>query len=230
MDNGEDIKTVNFWYEIETTHKGEQVSKIWLNANNIPQRYTDELCILKHRVEDIWSDLKSPITSSLDLVTEELVGVKRKHELSVERDKLESQLKAIEEERNKLENQLKAIEEERRKKAEQERQNEVKRIANKYYLIEEEADELEQLLAYIRSLKKKFIYSNRLSKYIVEHQLGRKYPNISGIVTMEDGSNQWKFYGGFDIKIYKIICEELDLKSQETSARPVDFTPYRNIY
>jgi hypothetical protein len=47
---------------------------------------------------------------------------------------------------------------------------------------------------------------------------------------MEDGGEQWDFKGGFLTKIYKIICEELDLKSQGTSARPVAFRPYISIY
>ncbi|MDZ8189091.1 MAG: hypothetical protein RMX96_30140 [Nostoc sp. ChiSLP02] len=101
LDNSEALETVNFWYEIETTEKGEQVSKLWLNADNIPQSYTHELCGLIQRVESIWKKVDSSKPSWLDLVTIELVGVDRRHELSVERDNLESQLRAAEEERRR---------------------------------------------------------------------------------------------------------------------------------
>ncbi len=101
MDNSEAFETANFWYEIETSEKGEQVSKLWLNADNIPQSHTHELCDLIQKVERIWKNVSSPKPSWLDLVTIELVGVDRRHELSVERDNLESQLRAAEEERRR---------------------------------------------------------------------------------------------------------------------------------
>ncbi|MEG3976835.1 cold shock domain-containing protein, partial [Microcoleus sp. herbarium8] len=101
LDSDEAFETVNFWYEIETTEKGEQVSKLWLNANDIPQSYKNELCGLIQKVESIWKNIGSPKPSWLDLVTIELVGVDRRHELSVERDNLESQLRAAEEERRR---------------------------------------------------------------------------------------------------------------------------------
>lgn len=93
LDSNEAVEIVNFWYAIETTEKGEQVSKLWLNADSIPQSYTHELCGLIQKLESIWQDLGSPKPSWLDSVTIELIGVDRKHELSVERHNLESQLR-----------------------------------------------------------------------------------------------------------------------------------------
>ncbi|WRH68065.1 MAG: hypothetical protein RSE13_07290 [Planktothrix sp. GU0601_MAG3] len=80
LDNSEAFETVNFWYEIETTEKGEQVSELWLNAENIPQSYTDELSGLIQKVESIWKNVDSEKPSWLDLVTIELVGVDRGQE------------------------------------------------------------------------------------------------------------------------------------------------------
>ncbi|MCM0591640.1 MAG: hypothetical protein KA716_16025 [Gloeotrichia echinulata DEX184] len=216
LDNSEAFQTVNFWYEIETTEKGEQVSKLWLNADNIPQNYTHELSGLSQKVESIWKNVDSPKPSWLDLVTTELVGVDRKHELSVERDNLESQLKAAEEER--------------RREAEALRQNEITRIGKEHKLTKPEAEELEQLLAEMQMLPKKFTHSKQLSAYIVKHQLGYNYQHISGILKMRQAGREWDFHGGFPPRIYKIICEELDLDNQGTDAEAGEFTAFKDIY
>jgi len=216
LDSGEAFETVNFWYEIETTEKGEQVSKLWLNANHIPQSYKNELCGLIQKVESIWKNIGSPKPSWLDLVTRELVGVARRDELSVERDNLESQLRAAEEERRREaeEKRRREAEEERRRKAEEERRRKA-RI------------ELLLLLKDLRPLK--FKYSNQLSAYIVKNQLGYRYPNISGIVTMNNGDTAWEFTGAFHKDVYKIICQELGLKNQGTSAIATDFESFQEI-
>lgn len=214
LDDGEAFETVNFWYKIETTEKGKQVSKLWLNADSIPQTYTNELCGFIQRVEGIWKNIDSSKPNWLDLVTIELVGVDRKHELSVERDTLESRLRAEEEERRR---EIEAL-----------RQNEIERIAKKHCLEKIKADELHQLVTEMCPLG--FTHSKQLSNYIVRHQLGYRYPSISGIVIMEDGGTEWEFPGGFPPDIYKMICIELDLANQGTSARPVGFTPFKDIY
>lgn len=216
LDNGESFEKIRFWYEFEENEKGEQVSKIWLNTENIPQSYTHELSNLIQEVESIWKDVDASKPSWLDIVTIKLVGVDRRDELSVERDNLERQLREAEEER--------------RREAEALRQNEIRRIANVHNRTKEEADELERLLAEMRPLN--FKYSKQLSNYIVSHRLGYKYPNISGIVRMEEAGTEWDFAGGFPTDIYRIICRELHLDNQRTSARPIDekFRPFKNIY
>ena len=214
LDSGEDFETIGFWYEVETTKKGEQVNKLWQSAENISQSYTHELCGLKQKVESIWKNINSPKPDWLDLVTIDLLGVDRKHRLSTERDNLE--------------NQLKKAEEEQRKKAETLRQDEIKRIAKEHEKTLLEADELQQLLTQMRP--KKFKRSKQLSAYIVRHQLGYKYPNISGIVTMQQEDREWDFHGGFPTDIYRIICEELGLDNERTDARAIKFTPFESIY
>ena len=279
LDSDEAFETVNFWYEIETTEKGEQVSKLWLNADNIPQSYTPELCDL---IESTWKNVDSPKPSLLDLATIDLVGVDRKHELSAERDNLESQLRAAEEEqrreaeeerrREAEEERRREAEEERRREAEEERlreaeallQNEILSIAKKYdlditkvyeilkiakkYGYDLDAAEvyvilkiakyhrLHTTMAYelYRLLKELgplgFTHSTDLSAYIRNNKLGRRYPTISGIVTMEDGGTAWEFTGGFPPAIYTIICQELRLRNQGTSARAIHFKPFQEIY
>ncbi|WP_066425082.1 cold shock domain-containing protein [Anabaena sp. 4-3] len=215
LDNREtDVETVNFWYRIEINEKGQQVSELWLGTQEIRQIYADELHGLIQKVESIWKNVESPKPSWLDLVTIELVGVERKHELSGERDNLETQLREAEEEQGR--------------QAEALRQNEIRRIANVHNRTKEEAEELEQLLAEMRPLN--FKRSKDLSAYIVRHQLGYRYPNISGIVRMEDEGREWDFHGGFPTDIYSIICDELDLDNQGTTARAIKFTSFKSLY
>ena len=298
LESGEAFETVNFWYEIETTEKGEQVSKLWLNADHIPQSYAQELSDLIQKVESIWKNIGSQKPSWLDLVTTELVGVNRRDELSVERDNLESQLRAAEEEQRReaealLQNEIvktakkydftteayeilklakkydldttKAYEilkiakkydlditkvyeilkitkkydldtakvDEILKIAKKydldaAEVDEILRIAKRYRLDITSADELYRLLKDLGPLG--FTHSTQLSAYIRNNKLGRRYPTISGIVTMEDGGTRWLFTGGFPPEIYTIICQELRLRNQGTSARAIHFESFQEIY
>ena len=213
LNNCEPFKEVSFWYKFETSKKGEEVTDIWITAKDIPQSYQQELSDLIQQVEAIWKNIESSQPSWLDFITRELVGSERRDELSFER--------------NNLENQLRAAEEERRREAQAIRQNEITRISQSHGLTQVQADELERLLAEMRPFN--FRRSKQLSQYIVRHKMGYKYPNISGIVTMEDGGQEWDFYGGFPTPIYKIICRELGLDNERTTARPTDFRPWSQV-
>ena len=213
LDSEKSLKAFNFWYEIETTEKGEHVGKFWLNADDIPQNYTSELCDLVQKIEGIWRNIGSSKPTWLDSVTIELIGDNRRDELSAERDKLENQLIA---------------EEAQCRQAEALRENEIGRIAKEHKLTELEAAELHQLLEEMRPLN--FIYSKDLSKYIVKYQLGYRYPHISGIVKMEESDTQWELHGGFPKDIYRIICRELNLTDQGTNARAIKFTPFKDVH
>ena len=100
-------------------------------------------------------------------------------------------------------------------------------LAEEHNLTTTEADELYNLLEKVRPLK--FARSKQLSDYIVRNSLGYKYPNIAGIVRMEDGGTEWNFNGGFPPKIYAIICDELALGNQGTRARVVGFESYKQM-
>ena len=213
LDNSKTFENINFWYEIETNHKREQVSKLWLNIADIPQSYKNELYDLTKKVESIWKDVSSLKPSWLNPLTIELVGVERRHELSFERDNLESQLRLAEEVRCREAAAL--------------HQNKIRRIVEMRGLTKVRAEELLQLLAEMYPLN--FKESSDLSKYILKHKLGYKYPNISGIVRMKEEDTEWNFLGGFPPDIYKIVCEELNLSNRGTSARAVKFTPFKDI-
>lgn len=75
-----------------------------------------------------------------------------------------------------------------------------------------------------------FVTSKELSNHIVKHQLGTRYPNIAGIVRMEQHDVQWDFIGGFPTDMYRIICQELNLDNEGTSAKPIGFTSFKDLY
>lgn len=213
LDSGESLKHTYCWYKLEVTQKGDQVNQLWLNAESIPQSYKHELSELIQTVETIWKNISTPKPSWLDMVTLELIGVESKKELEVERDNRETQHRKAEK------NQL--------RQAAFQRNQEIELLRKKHKLTQIQGDELYDLLRQMRPLK--FTHSKQLSGYIVRYKLGYKYKNISGILRMELGGEEWDFHGGFPPEIYKIICIELGLANQNTPARPGRFTPFNDF-
>ncbi len=200
LDNVDSIGTIYFWYEIEDSKKGEQVSCI-LNPNNIHQEYAINLPAFIEKIECIWRDINSKVPDWLNQVTIDLVGASRAHELSIERDSLE----------------LQRIEDTRAKKImeEQRAQQEI------------EDNEFKKLIAEMSSLG--FTHSQQVSLYIMRNRLGYKYKNISGVVKMQKEGNTWNFKGGFSTLIYAQICSELNLDNQGSRARVVGFNSFKKL-
>jgi hypothetical protein len=96
-----------------------------------------------------------------------------------------------------------------------------------YNMSKTEASQLAALILEVRN--KDFKYSKDLSRYIIKNQLKRKYPNISGVVKMEKSGEQWDFSGGFPRKIYHIVCSELGLSDQGTTAKAVSFKSFKDM-
>lgn len=100
-------------------------------------------------------------------------------------------------------------------------------MVKKYSLSYREAYELVNLISEITPLG--FTHSSQLSNHIKDHQLGYKYPNISGIVTMQREDREWDFKGGFPKNIYRILCKELNLDGRNSDARAVGFISYSDM-
>ena len=91
-------------------------------------------------------------------------------------------------------------------------------------------EQIHELYDLIEDVKEQnFLFSSDLSYYITKNKLGYEYPNISGVVTMENSDNRWKFKGGFPTNIYRIICQILNLSSQHTRTRVVGFKSYASM-
>lgn len=100
-------------------------------------------------------------------------------------------------------------------------------LRHKHFLTDDEAKELSELLLFFQS--KNYHTSKQVSDCIRANKLGNKFPNLSGILTMKNASDSWKFEGGIAPKFYAIVCSYLSLSGQNSDAKPVDFTPYKNI-
>lgn len=100
-------------------------------------------------------------------------------------------------------------------------------LKREHGLTASESEELFNLLEEMRPLG--FSQSKDLSEYIVKNNLGRKYPNISGVVRMEEHGREWNFPGGFHPRLYAIICNELQLNNQRSEAKAIGFTSFNII-
>lgn len=87
--------------------------------------------------------------------------------------------------------------------------------------------ELKQLINQMRP--KGFTTSKQLTIYIFKNKLGYKYPNISGRLIMEKNGEQYNFDDAFPTNIYTLLCKALKLESQNSGARPVQFTPRKDL-
>lgn len=145
LDSGS-YNDVSFWYEVEKTDKGEQVSKLWLSAEDIPSK---ELDILTIKIQGLWHDIDAPTPLWLNQITLLLVGKIRTNDLIYERERLQRERTEAEEEerkKRKLERlkRLEAIREKERLEAERRRKKEAERLKYLKYLQEKERLEAEQ--------------------------------------------------------------------------------------
>lgn len=109
IDNG-NWHGVSFWYVIERTSKGEQVSDLWSKADEVPSSLRNPIV---SQVEEFWRDLRQDIPHWLDKITLELLGQESYEMLRKEREKRAREQREAERSR---------LEEERRQKVESERQ------------------------------------------------------------------------------------------------------------
>lgn len=145
LDNGS-YDSVSFWYEVEKTDKGEQVSKLWLSAEDIPSKQLDGL---RTKIEGLWHDIDARTPDWLDQITFSLFGQIRRNELFRERQSLQHERReAQKEERKKREaerlKRLEAIREKERLEAERRRKKEAERLKYLEYLREKQRLETEQ--------------------------------------------------------------------------------------
>lgn len=205
LDNENLVDTIHFWYETENTSKGEQARRV-LQSNEVHNLIAENLPFFVNKIEALWRNINYSLPIWLHNVTVDLVGKDRANELSLERDLLERERREQE-----------ALLEE----AEQQLVNKKKNQED----IEEK--EFEQLVAEIRSLG--FTESKDVSWYIMNNRLGDKYKHISGVIKMEQDGNTWDFKGGFPPRIFARLCSELDLNNQNSRARVVGFTPFKDL-
>ncbi|MBF0208748.1 MAG: hypothetical protein HQK53_17920 [Oligoflexia bacterium] len=200
---------IYFWYEYETSPKGQEVLAI-LNPNKIRQKYDEHIAVLIDTIKTYWMNAGKPLPEAIRKATSDLLTSDEANHLAASREILEAEQKRHQEELQKAEDaKLKAIADQRAA-----REN-------------AENEEFRQLVAEMSALK--FTSSSQVSNYIVRNRLGYNYKHISGILEMELDDERWKFNGGIQPKIYARLCEELGLGNQRSLATPVAFTAYKDI-
>lgn len=95
------------------------------------------------------------------------------------------------------------------------------------FMSKEQRHEFEKLVREVG--KKGFTQSAEVSKYIVKHQLGFKYPNISGHLEMSNSKDTWVFVGGFPPQIYAELCDRLDVGDKGTRATAGKFESFAEL-
>ena len=100
--------------------------------------------------------------------------------------------------------------------------------SNKNKFTPEQEAEVNALVKFFKG--KGFKRSSEISKYIRDNKLGKKFPNISGILQMSDNEgNAWNFEGGIAPAFYREICLRLELNDNGSYAHVDGFTSYKNI-
>lgn len=236
-DSGDDnVKSfsnaVCFWYKVNKTSKGMQVKSV-IDINDLSDNEVKTLC---EKIEGIWKDQKN-ISNSLIHASEDLLGVDRTNELKNKKkdheiEEQEIYLKNLKEESALRKNgsEPKMLIDGNLIKGEidftKQRLRELKGTETKYLELIE--NEYKQIIEEMKPLG--FTHSKEVSYYIIENKLGEKYKNISGVIKMEKEGNSWNFKGGFPPKVYKRICEDLDLENEGSNAKAIGFESYSNLY
>lgn len=83
--------------------------------------------------------------------------------------------------------------------------------------------QLEELVTFFEPME--FRKSSDLSKYIVEHQLGYKFPDLSGYLELSDGFDTWEFEGAIHPEYYAEVCYRLRLDN-DSNAIPGGFESF----
>ena len=96
LSNEESVGDIYFWYGVEQTSKGEQVSII-LNKNEIKEIEIDNFNQIIIRIETIWNNISSEIPDWLNEVTFDLLGHDKLNHLCTERLRSENQKKEADE-------------------------------------------------------------------------------------------------------------------------------------
>ncbi len=163
---------VSFWYEVEKTGKGEQVSKLWLSAEDIPSKELDSLTA---KIQGLWHDIDAPTPHWLNQITLLLVGQICTDDLIHKRERLQRQRKEAEEEERKKRKaerlkRLEAIREKERLEAERRRKKEAERLKYLKYLQEKERSEAEQRRKHEAERKAQILAAQEAERIAAEQQ------------------------------------------------------------
>lgn len=204
------------WFETEVTPIGKKVRAI-LSSEQVQRGAIADPSELVMKIEALWLDTKQQKAPWLDDVTFDILGQDRANELSLERKNREDAARRSRE----------LVPSEITRRLIIEKENKQLQLEKNKSKNEIEENEFQELLAEMGKFN--FKYSSQLSNHIVNHQLGYKYRNISGVLKMELNGTTWDFKGGFPTDVYARLCQELGLLNQNTRAKPIAFESFDSI-
>lgn len=97
LDNGI-YENICFWYEIDKKDNKVQVCNIWLNTNDVPTEYKENIT---HKIEELWLKINKNTPHWLEQITIGLLGLNRTEELKKTRVNLKLQKEEAEQQKQK---------------------------------------------------------------------------------------------------------------------------------
>lgn len=95
-------------------------------------------------------------------------------------------------------------------------------FSNRYnFLSEYEKSELIELVSFAKD--NHVNTSWELTNLITKYKLGKRFPNLTGDLKMKNEHTDWTYRNALSPRIYKIICDELNLNNKGTSSKVVSF-------
>jgi cold shock CspA family protein len=199
-----DDETTFFWYEVGNSSKGAEVVNTF-DYEDISSLPLAEYRVVFNRLRLLWENLDFQLPDWMEKVAENTLTEEEFSDIQASR--------------------LTKIESVRSKRLTRTVSDRVRVSSDNIDAIEEK--EFSELVEETRELG--FEYSSDLSAYIRRCRLGLKYQHISGHLEMKMDGESWTFDGGFPPNIYARLCRELDLKNYGSSAKPSNFTSYKDL-
>jgi len=205
--------SIYFWYEFSMSPKGFNVDNV-LALTDKKLKYFRESDIFMNALDKYWMDTER-------IVLPEAI-MRASKDLLSEADliQLEEKRKFLIEEKEKEHTEAKRLLQLKEKEVEEVRIGREK-------LVSEEEKEFQLLVEEVSSLN--YTHSNQVSQYIRNKKLGHKYKNIAGNLVLGNFSDKWNFDGGINPKFYKRLCIKLGLQNNDSGAKPLEFTPYKDL-
>ncbi|HCQ20513.1 hypothetical protein QHH11_06915 [Aphanizomenon sp. PH219] len=104
LDNGI-CENICFWYETDKKDNKDQLCNIWLNTNDVPTEYKENITT---KIEELWLKINKNSPHWLEKITIDLLGLDRTEELKQTRENLKLQKEEAEQKNNLSPRELRA--------------------------------------------------------------------------------------------------------------------------
>jgi cold shock CspA family protein len=210
LDNDAFKGPLHFWFRYELGPRGPQVAVV-LDPEQLRSEYSEQIPPLVAAIRLSWRNVRSPLSEALKRAASDLLSADELSELDRERQSLETQ---------GVRPQIETMVPEG-----------VERESSVEDWLATEVLKQREFCALVDEVRAHgFTHSHEVSAYIVANKLGFKYPNVSGVLEMQQAGRRWDFNGGIEPSVYARLCSALGLTNKGSAAVPVRFTPYSNVF